>query len=87
MYVVSEYATCAVVTFTLSAFLLAISVVLLTIKDRLENRRGTSRAFQKAATLLGPCRRPLWHDTRGLADRGALVSLVLARGDRRLFLR
>jgi hypothetical protein len=54
MYVVSEYATCVVVTFTLSAFLLAISVVLLTIKDRLESRRGTSRAFQKADTLFGP---------------------------------
>jgi ABC-type sulfate transport system permease subunit len=54
MYVVSEYATYVVVTFTLSAFLLAISVVVLTIKDRLESRRGMSRAFQKADTLFGP---------------------------------
>jgi len=51
MYVISECVTCVVLTFTLSAFLFAICVVLLTIKQGIESRRGASRAFQKVDTL------------------------------------
>jgi hypothetical protein len=53
MYVISECITCVVLTITLSTFLFAFCVVLLTIKDRLESRRGTSRAFRKVGMLLG----------------------------------
>jgi hypothetical protein len=53
MYVVSECLTCVVVAFTLSAFLFAFCVVLLTIKQQIESRRGTSRVFQRVGMLLG----------------------------------
>ena len=51
MYIISECLTCVAVTFTLSAFLFASCVILLTIKQQIESRRGTSRAFQKAGDL------------------------------------
>jgi hypothetical protein len=51
MYVVSECLACVAVTFTLSAFLFAFCVVLLTIKQQIESRRDTSRASQKVGTL------------------------------------
>jgi hypothetical protein len=51
MYVISECITCAVVTFTLSAFLFTFCVVLLTIKQQIESRRGTSRVFRKVGML------------------------------------
>jgi hypothetical protein len=53
MYVISECVTCAVVTFTLSAFLFTFYVVLLTIKQQIESRRGTSRVFRKVGMLFG----------------------------------
>ena len=53
MYVISECVTCAVVTFTLSAFLFMFCVVLLAIKQGIESRGGTSHAFQKVVTLFG----------------------------------
>ena len=51
MYAISECVTCVVLTLTSSAFLFAFCVVVLTIKDGLENRRGTSPAFQKFGRL------------------------------------
>jgi ABC-type Fe3+ transport system permease subunit len=51
MYVISECVTCAVVTFTLSAFLFTFCVVLLTIKQQIESRRGTSRVIQRVGML------------------------------------
>jgi len=53
MYTISECVACAVVTFTLSAFLFALCVVLLAIEQSIESRWGTPRIFQKAGTLLG----------------------------------
>jgi len=53
MYVISECVTCVVLAFTLSAFLFAFCVVLLTIKQGIESRSGTSRAIEKAGVLLG----------------------------------
>lgn len=53
MYVIAECLTCVVVTFTLSAFLFAFCVLFLTIKQGIESRRDTSRAFQKVGTLFG----------------------------------
>jgi hypothetical protein len=49
MYFISECVTCVALTFTLSAFLFAFCVVLLTIKQGIESRRGTSRAFQEVS--------------------------------------
>ena len=54
MYVVSECVACIVVAIGVSAFLATLSILFLTIKDGIENRRGTSRAFQKADTLFAP---------------------------------
>ena len=53
MYIVSECLTCVAVTFTLSAFLFTFCVVLLTIKQQIESRRGTSRVFRKVGMLFG----------------------------------
>ena len=53
MYVISECVTCVVVSFTLSGFLFAFCVVLLTIKQGIERRRNTSRVLEKASTFLG----------------------------------
>jgi hypothetical protein len=50
MYAISECVTCIVMTFALSAILFGFTILFLAIKDGLENRRGTSRAFQEAAT-------------------------------------
>jgi hypothetical protein len=49
MYIISECVACVVLTFTLSAFLFAFCVVLLTIKQGIESRRNTSRVFQEVA--------------------------------------
>jgi len=67
MYVISECLTCVVVTFTLSAFLFAFGVILLTIKQQIESRRSTSRVFQKVGTLLGarPAAVVVRHETLG----------------------
>jgi hypothetical protein len=54
MCVISECVACVVVAITVSAFLTTLSVLFLTIKDKIENRTGTSRAFQEAGTLLRP---------------------------------
>jgi len=51
MYIVSECLTCVAVTFTLSAFLFAFCVVLLTIKQQIESGRGASRASQTVGML------------------------------------
>ena len=54
MYVLSECVACVVVAIGVSAFLATLSILFLTIKDGIENRRGPSRAFQKADTLFAP---------------------------------
>jgi len=51
MHIISECVMCAVVVLTLSTFAFAFYVVLLTLKQGLVSRRGTSRAFQNAWTL------------------------------------
>ena len=51
MYVVSECVACVVVAIGVSAFLATLSILFLTIKDGIANRRGPSRAFQKVDTL------------------------------------
>jgi len=48
MYAISECVTCVVMTFAVSAILFGLAILFLTLKDRLQNRRGTSRAFQDA---------------------------------------
>jgi len=53
MYAISECAACVVVTFTLSALLFALCIVLLTIKDGLSHQEHAPRAFPKAAALFG----------------------------------
>jgi hypothetical protein len=50
MYAISECVACIVMTFALSAILFGFTILFLAIKDALENRRGTSRAFQEAET-------------------------------------
>ena len=50
MYALSECVTCIVMTFAVSAILFGLAILFLAIKDGLENRRGTSRAFQEAET-------------------------------------
>jgi hypothetical protein len=50
MYAISECVTCIVMTFAVSAILFGFAILSLAIKDGLENRRGTSRAFQEADT-------------------------------------
>jgi hypothetical protein len=54
MYIISECLTCVVVTFTLSAFLFAFCVVLLTIKQEIESRGGMSRLVPKGGMHLFP---------------------------------
>jgi len=53
MYAISECVTCVVMTFVVSAILFGFAVLFVTIKDGLENRRGTSRAFQEAEIPFG----------------------------------
>jgi hypothetical protein len=53
MYTISECVACAVVTFTLSAFLFTFCVVLLTIKQQIESRWGTSGVFRRVGMLFG----------------------------------
>ena len=53
MYITSEYVACVALAFALSAFLFAFCLVFVAIKDGLENRRGTSCAFQPSGTLFG----------------------------------
>ena len=50
MYVISECVTCIVMTFAVSAILFGFTILFLTLKDQLQNRRGTSRAFHEADT-------------------------------------
>jgi len=52
MYIISECLTCVVVTCTLSAFLFAFCVVLLTIKQEIESRGGMSRLIPKGGMHL-----------------------------------
>jgi hypothetical protein len=52
MYVISECLTCVVVAFTLSAFLFTFCVVLLTIKQEIENRGGMVRLIPKGGMHL-----------------------------------
>ena len=51
MYAISEYVTCVAVTFTLSAFLFALCVLLLAIERSIDKRWGMERIFQKAGAL------------------------------------
>ena len=51
MYAISEYVTCVVVTFTLSAFLFAFCVLLLAVEQSIDKRWGMPRIFQKAGAL------------------------------------
>ena len=53
MYIVSECVACFVVSIGISAFLVTLFGLLLTIKDGLENRRDTSPVFRKSSTLFG----------------------------------
>jgi hypothetical protein len=46
MYIISECVACVVLVLTLSAFLVAFSVVLLTIRSGFGSRRRTSRQIQ-----------------------------------------
>jgi hypothetical protein len=54
MYAISECVTCIVMTFAVSAILFGFTILFLALKERLENRRGTSQAFQAAEA-------PFWH--------------------------
>jgi hypothetical protein len=53
MYVIAEYATLILAVFTLSAFLFSICLLVLSIKDGLASRIGTSRRPWNAGTLFG----------------------------------
>ena len=53
MNAISECVACAVVIFTLGAFVFAFCVALLAIEQQIANRRGTSSVFQRFDTLFG----------------------------------
>jgi len=51
MYAISEYVTWVAVTFTLSAFLFALCVLLFAIEQSIDKRWRMPRIFQKAGAL------------------------------------
>ena len=53
MYTISECVACAVVTFTLSAFVFAFCVALLAIEQQIANRRASPSVFQRFDMLFG----------------------------------
>ena len=79
MYFLSECVACFVVAATFSALLLTICVLVLTIKDGLERRMATPRAWPKADTLLGAQLAPVVAETRPLDIRGSRCGAGKAR--------
>ena len=54
MYAIFECVTCVVMTFAVSSILFGFAILFLALKDCLENRRGTSRAFHAAEAPFWP---------------------------------